>query len=325
MDTINSDHFTLQEKQFVFAPFIKDSKAPCLTIQGKPIKESLHTFFNSNQLGLPTCSSPLTLLHHRRAQFAYWVEDVVNKMVEENLEKVVLAVPITIPIESFKPADFFKKLEEKYPSAFKSIVYTPQSGLWIGASPEQLLYNDQDGFKTMSLAGTQQKKGNTAPTWSDKEIQEQQLVTDYIQHILSTTLQTDIQPSPTQSIDTGNLWHLMASFSGSSLTADQLEKVLHGIHPTPAIGGIPLQKALDTIKKYEIQSRGYYAGYLGEVGPSEHTKLHVNIRCMQVFNNAATIWVGCGITPDSTPAKEWQEILYKMETLQDLLIPEELE
>ena len=42
-----------------------------------------------------------------------------------------------------------------YPRLFVSLVYTPQSGMWLMATPEILLKGEQGNMSTMSLAGTQ--------------------------------------------------------------------------------------------------------------------------------------------------------------------------
>lgn len=45
------------------------------------------------------------------------------------------------------------------------------------------------------------------------------------------------------------------------------------------------------------------------------SELFVNLRCMQVRSNAVSIYVGGGITRDSIPEKEWDETVFKSNTM----------
>jgi isochorismate synthase len=47
--------------------------------------------------------------------------------------------------------------------------------------------------------------------------------------------------------------------------------------------------------------------------------LFVNLRCMSVQNNKATIYVGGGITKDSNASKEWEETVSKAKTMKRVL------
>ena len=49
------------------------------------------------------------------------------------------------------------------------------------------------------------------------------------------------------------------------------------------------------------------------------SNLYVNLRCMQVFKDKVSLYIGGGITKDSQPTAEWEETLRKAETLQRVL------
>ncbi|MDE6109679.1 MAG: chorismate-binding protein, partial [Muribaculaceae bacterium] len=66
----------------------------------------------------------------------------------------------------------------RFPDAFCYCYYTPQTGLWAGATPELLIDATRDTVKTMALAGTR-RSGTDAP-WDIKNIEEQNLVTQFI-------------------------------------------------------------------------------------------------------------------------------------------------
>ena len=71
---------------------------------------------------------------------------------------------------------FFKKMLQLYPTAFVYCFFHPKIGIWLGATPEQLIKADDIEIKTMALAGTQKKYDSDTIIWYDKEKQEQLIV-----------------------------------------------------------------------------------------------------------------------------------------------------
>ena len=90
----------------------------------------------------------------------------------------------------------------------------------------------------------------------------------------------------------------------------------HCILP-PAVCGQPRGAARDYILGHENFDREYYCGFLGEVGRTGpgSFRLFVNLRCLQLRENSAYIYTGGGITADSDPAAEWDEIQHKSLTV----------
>ena len=90
------------------------------------------------------------------------------------------------------------------------------------------------------------------------------------------------------------------------------------LHPTPAVSGLPKTESITLINQIENHELGYsrslYSGYLGHLG-EQTSQLYVNIRCCQLFPNAAYLYIGGGYTEDSSPIDEWKETESKGETL----------
>ena len=51
------------------------------------------------------------------------------------------------------------------------------------------------------------------------------------------------------------------------------------------------------------------------MGINNHSSLFVNLRCMQVCNDAISLYLGGGIMSESSPEKEWIETQNKAKTL----------
>ncbi len=249
-----------------------------------------------------------------KADYKRKVSLAVEDIRKGALRKVVLSRQIRVPT-SKTPVAVFSDLISHYPTAFCYCWYHPEVGCWVGATPETLLQFSEGRFKTHSLAGTLKKDINPHPQWGEKEIKEQQIVTDYILGILSAKGIAS-EASAADTIAAGSLWHLKTTISGE-LASEKVTSLVRALHPTPAVCGIPLEEARAFLKKNEGYSRKYYTGFLGELNLEREgeTRLFVNLRCAELSDSEAVIYVGGGITADSDPEQEWEETQAKSQTV----------
>lgn len=260
------------------------------------------------------------------------------KATEAN--KIVLSRKEQITVKEGNPLHIFKRLLSKYQSAFVYCWYHPKVGLWLGATPETLVKIEGKQFSIMSLAGTQEYQGSLDVRWRDKELQEQQYVTDYIVERIKMTVD-DIQVSGVQTVKAANLLHLKTKIWGTLKdTSFSLKDFLFHLHPTPAVCGLPKEKAKKFILENENYDRQYYTGFLGELNMSsvkiarrsklnienrayninqKSTQLYVNLRCMSLDDLNASVYVGGGITSYSDPEEEWQETVAKAAVIKSVL------
>ena len=251
-----------------------------------------------------------------KTEFKKYLSQIQKEIRSNDFKKIVAAriVKKKKP-KTFDATKFFQLLCEKHPHALVSLVHTKEYGLWIGASPEILL-TVNGKFKTYSLAGT---KANAKASWGKKEIEEQEIVSDYIRKTFSSFTKENPSIEGPKTITAGNLLHLRTTFTYHSIPHSKWMNVVEQLHPTPAVAGSPKEEAIDFILKNEKANRSFYSGYLGPVNLDKQINLFVNLRCMQVSKNKLTIYTGCGITTDSEFSKEWKETKIKSETLLSLL------
>jgi isochorismate synthase len=249
-------------------------------------------------------------------------QDLVCKGIQaiqnDEFQKVVLSRMETVYVTHFDLVATFQKLVQQYCSAFVYCFHHPKIGTWLGASPEQLLKANADSFETMALAGTQKDTGAAAVIWQQKEQEEQQFVTDYILSKLKES-SAEIQVSEAYSVKAGTLWHIKTDISGVFGPELDLKKAIQLLHPTPAVCGVPKAISKAFIMTNEGYNRSFYTGFLGELNRNFASDLFVNLRCMQIENNQAHLYMGCGITKDSDPEKEWRESVNKSMTMKRIL------
>ncbi|MCC6684794.1 MAG: isochorismate synthase [Bacteroidia bacterium] len=304
---------------FIFHPFVPSENCPVVFIKAEEkisiesrlipeIKETISANFFPDST---------TQQFAGKLNYMQYVQQSIDAIKDGQLSKTVAAR--AFHSEAKHPVSMlmlFKKLCENYPQAFVSLVYSRQSGVWCGATPELLLKNSNGKLQTMALAGTVSVDENRE--WSEKEKQEQQFVRTFIKEAFEE-LKIIPRISQTQELKAGNSLKHLVNYFEAQLPADdnfnQFQSLIKALHPTPAVAGLPKQKAVDWILTREPLHRLYYSGYLGPVHSDNSFELFVNLRCMQWLEQEIILYAGAGITSDSNPESEWEETQRKMQTI----------
>jgi isochorismate synthase len=245
---------------------------------------------------------------------------MMSQLVKGEVQKVILSRVISQnEVITHKISDVFAGLCVKYPEAFVYVVSTPQTGVWMGASPELLFKKENDICKTVALAGTDDAEAENE-SWTSKEIEEQSFVSNYVDKLFRKHhIETYIKNGPYVA-KAGSVVHLKTEYQfKANLLKNNLGAIINDLHPTPAICGEPKHIAMNLIKQTENHNRSYYGGFLGPID-KEIIQLYVNIRCMKVDKNHYSIFVGGGLTPKSVAENEWNETILKSKTLLSVII-----
>lgn len=299
------------EKGFVFAPF--NSEGSVILIQPDEVWEG--TWRTEKQ----PSTEAISLDDLGKEDHIDLVKRGIKEIEKGRLKKVVLSRKIEVPI-SKSPIHIFKTLLNTYSNAFGYLFYHPKVGMWCGATPETLVKVKNKKLTTMSLAATLPYVENEEPDWGDKEIEEQQMVSEYIGDKLAHTMER-LEIDDAESVRAGNLWHLRSEVRGTLLPNLKVKEVIRALHPTPAVCGIPTGEAAQFIQANENYKRTFYTGFLGELNLKSQGELSlfVNLRCMQLEQGKASIFVGGGITEASNPESEWIETQNKSKTMLGIL------
>jgi isochorismate synthase len=331
------------ESGFVFAPF-DDHKKAILIPEEASEKITLGTSEFSSEITDPqsTSTSSEEKAEAREKHFSL-VSKGLERLTSGELEKVVLSRKEDIEGTALNPIALFRELLAAYSTAFVYLWYHPKIGCWLAATPETLLKVEGSRFSTMALAGTQKFKGSTDVLWGEKERQEQQFVTDSILDNLENVGVSlrEVERSEVYTTKAGNLLHLRTDIKGRLQKPEEsLKKIISALHPTPAVCGLPKEKAKAFILSEENYDRDFYTGFLGELNLTKNvqrsrtrrnvenlayravkkeTDLYVNLRCMKIETGKAVLFIGGGITKDSNPEAEWEETVNKSQTMKKVL------
>ena len=310
----------LQKSCFVFAPFAQKGKVffypeDCEILQETIVVKEI----NWKEL------NDLEGHNSGKEQHIQLVEKGVKAIQNGDFEKVVLSRKEEVSVNPNQYQDYYERFLQKYPTAFVYWFYHPEVGMWMGATPEQLLKTENSIVKTVALAGTMVDKGIdlNQVVWGDKERKEQQIVTDFIVDCLKT--QTDeIRKTEPFTYKAGTLLHIKTDIEATLAEVDKVYDVIEKLHPTPALCGFPKQAAQDFIIENEGYHREYYGGFLGEWKfengkEALNSDLFVNLRCMKIQGEKAYLFLGGGVNKDSDPESEYYETVNKSKTVKSIL------
>jgi len=308
------NHVTdFSETGFVFAPF--NSDIPSILLQPHEVLRYTHQIEETKMVDGKVVFKTDTGAKEFHINL---VKEGIKEIARGAYKKVVLSRKLLVSCTT-DPLKIFQNLLRYNAPAFCYLWYHPKVGMWLGATPEILLCKEQHEFTSMSLAGTLKYKEGQAPDWGEKELEEQALVTHYIVDVLDGLID-NLGTSQKMSVRAGNLWHLRTKISGT-IRDGELKNVVRALHPTPAVCGIPMSATRSFIKDNEGYNREFYTGFLGELnfGERHSSHLYVNLRCMQLRDKNALIYVGGGVTKDSDPELEWEETVAKSATMMNAL------
>jgi salicylate biosynthesis isochorismate synthase len=244
-----------------------------------------------------------------------------------SIEKIVLAreVEVHAPF-TYEPAALIGVLREEFPSCFVFCIGRGEATL-VAASPELLVRREGHRVSTLALAGSTRRSADPAV---DDHLGEQLLrdegyrdehtiVARRIERMLRPhAVWVAAAPEPTL-VKIANIQHLATPIR-AQLTEPMDALELAGLmHPTPAVGGEPLDRAAPLIPALEGLDRGWYSGPVGWTDATGDGEFCVALRCALLRGAVARCFAGNGIVAGSDPAAELAETEVKLAALLPLL------
>lgn len=286
-----------------------DSQIEKTISDDRPLKISQNDFEFKANLDLKNKEKSNSI---SRENYIALIQKTIHTIQNSGIRKIVISRNKIIENRQFDLFQTFRNLIDQHPGAWVYLWHHPGKETWMGATPELLLNQSGSIIQTVSLAGTKLPEKE----WTEKEIDEQQFVTDFIADEFSQLENLKIKGPET--IQAGKFQHLKSYISAKTPADFDLETLLRNIHPTPAVCGLPKKEAYDFILENEGYDREFYAGFMGIEKENTRT-YYVNLRCAQFFQNQVQIYVGGGITAESNPEKEWEETELKSGTIGNAL------
>jgi len=272
---------------------------------------TLESNFRDDQF--KTLDVPNSTLNDYRLKVVHAIDEIGKGL----LNKVVLHTQIEV-VYSREIHRLIHKVLAADTEGFRYSFYSAELGLWMGITPEVLVHSRNSDFKTMALAGTRKLEDLDANPFREKERAEQAWVTKEIVELLNKSADF-MHVGEVETVKAGKLAHLRTIIKGEINPELNTADIARFLHPTAAVCGYPKRLAYRYIEKNEVLNRSLYSGYLGRV-QKESSSLYVNLRCMSYQEGMIKVYVGAGITADSDPELETEEIRIKTSTLASILM-----
>ena len=252
------------------------------------------------------------------------VSAAVSRLRAGDAEKVVLAREVMARGDGVIAAgQVARALRAAYPACFTYLMTGADGTAFAGASPELLIR------RRGRLAASQPMAGSTARGRDDaederlgreleasaKDRSEHELVARYVGERLRGCSE-GVRARGPEIVRFTNIQHLATTVEAR--LADPAPGALElaaALHPTPAVGGWPVEPALRIIDELEAMERGWYAGAVGWMDGRGDGEFAVALRCGLLWEDGARLYAGNGMMPDSDPAAELAETELKLRAL----------
>ncbi len=255
------------------------------------------------------------------------VERATELIGRGDLEKVVLAREVQAhALRAYDPAALLGVLREAFPGCFCFCVGRGDSA-FIAASPELLVRREGHRVSTLALAGSTRRSADPAV---DDHLGEQLLRDRSYREehaIVARRIERTLRPHAVwvaaseepELVKIANIQHLATPIRAQLAAPIDALELAGLLHPTPAVGGEPRDRAMALIPALEGLDRGWYAGPVGWTDATGDGELCVALRCALLQGSVARCYAGNGIVRDSRPPAELAETEIKLQALLPLL------
>lgn len=293
------------------------------------IVENGESFYLHAGQSVPIKNYEVPRVHHHyketsddKADWNRLMDAIANGISIGEMTKVVSSREVEFTSETpYNVASILANLVDNNPNCF-IFGYEKDRRTFVGASPEILVRHRGSEILSYALAGTAPKDGPNA--WTEeqlltntKNIIEHNIVRDRIVNTMKQ-ITPHVTVGETGIMELSHLYHLRTIITAKDSTKSLVEwaKLLH---PTPALGGEPREKALALLQEYESHERGMYAAPFGFMKDMGDGIVVVAIRSALIMDNVLYAYAGCGVVADSNADEEYAETNNKMRTILDAL------
>ena len=189
-----------------------------------------------------------------------------------------------------------------------------------------LIHTEGNQLKTQALAGTtahgtdaaDERDRANALRSSTKDQREHQAVAKFLTNTLEGICTVMIKdPEPTV-VRYPEAMHLRTRIHSRLRSPAEPLELAALIHPTPAVCGVPQERASALLASEEC-ARGWYTGSVGWIDADGTSSLSVALRSALLSDQKVTMWAGAGIVAGSDPAAEREEVELKLNAIRNNL------
>ncbi|HSR41881.1 MAG TPA: isochorismate synthase, partial [Longimicrobiales bacterium] len=253
-------------------------------------------------------------------------EDAVREALAEirsgRFSKVVLARTLDVTSDRrMDPADVVAALWEENRGTHVFLFEPVPGRPLVGAAPETIATLRGERFQSTAVAGST-RRGETAEEAdrlagellaSVKDRAEQRMVVeDVVERLAPLADEVRVQDRP-HVLRLARIQHLETEIRAHVPPGSHVLELVAALHPTPAVCGLPRDRALRFLREEEPFQRGWYAGPVGWFDDAGDGVFAPALRTAVAHGRSWRLFAGAGIVEGSRPEAEWEETRIKFE------------
>lgn len=265
---------------------------------------------------------------HSREKYLELIQKAKSHIASGDVYQLCLTNQISLT-HAHDPLEVFMRLREQNPAPYSSYIKVGERAL-VSSSPEQFLASSNDGLlSTKPIKGTRARHQNPqidAEIASElqnnsKERAENLMIVDLMRNDLSRVcIDGSVRVTKLFEVESYSTVHqLVSTVEGQRQSEITSGAAFESAFPGGSMTGAPKLRAQEIIRDLESAPRGVYSGVSGWFGVGGAMDLGMNIRCLVFDGPTVTLGVGGGITSDSDPEAEFEEIKLKARALLEVL------
>ena len=256
-----------------------------------------------------------------RSEWDRAVASIQRRIAAGEAAKIVAARSRGVGAASVDVTTVLRRLELESATAAR-FAFRFGGSVFLGATPERLVTRSGLEVRTEALAGSVPAGSPALESRlleSLKDGAEHGYVVQAIVDALAPLCEELDYPAEPRVQRLRHVLHLQTPFVGRLRRGVHVLELVERLHPTPAVGGLPTDRALEWIETEEPGSRGWYAAPVGWFDREGDGEFGVALRSGLIHDGRIELYAGAGIVRDSDPAAEFEETEVKLRTMLDAL------
>jgi len=250
--------------------------------------------------------------------WAELVAAIQREISSGHVQKIVAARRVSLLLDrELLPEQVHGQLRQDAPESTR-FAFRRGPVTFLGATPEQLVEKRGMELFTEAVAGSISAEDAAAAgrlLESNKDIREHEFVVSEILRLLGP-LTSELHPAPEREVHRlRTVLHLRTPIRGKLRQASHILELVAKLHPTPAVGGVPTQAAIEFIAAHEPEARGWYSAPVGWFDRAGDGRFVVALRSGIVSGRRAELYAGAGVVKDSNAPSEFAETRWKLAAL----------
>ena len=254
---------------------------------------------------------------------AAWTRSVrggLDAIARGELRKIVLARTRRYHASgALDPVAVLVRLAAREVRGFRFLVEAGDGHAFLGVTPERLVSRSGRTARSEAVAGTRPRGVDAVADKllgesllaSPKDRREHELVIERVREALAahaSSLRVESEPRLRR---LAYVQHLVTRVVADLRPGTRDAELVVALHPTPAVAGAPVPRAIAALRELESFDRGLYAGPVGVVS-RDGAEIAVAIRSARIDGDSLTAYAGAGIVDGSDPSDEWRETGHKL-------------